>query len=393
MSIKLPDFSNTENAFAVKSDDELKKMKVLFGLMNKPTLVKLGTQFGLFAIKNKLPFARKVLRSTLFELFCGGTTLLESEQVIDKMASKGVLTVLDYGAEGKQSEEDFNYTMTQMIRSIEFAALNDAIPIVSMKITGLARFELLEKLHRNEVLTKEENDEYNHVVKRVDSICYNAHQHQIAIFIDAEETWIQGPVDQLANKMMARYNQERVIVYNTFQMYRTSSLGYLKKSHEMALTDSYLLGAKLVRGAYMEKERERAAEMGYTSPIHNTKEETDKAFDQAVEYCVSHIANIACCCATHNANSAMLYTKLLQVNNIPFNHHHVLTSQLYGMSDHLTYNFSAVGIHASKYLPYGPVEDVMPYLMRRAQENTSVTGDMSREYQSIVQEIKRRKQS
>lgn len=390
MSTKLPDFSNTEIAFATKSNAELKKMHWLFDKMNRPWLVKLGSKLGMVAMKINFPFSQTLLKHTLFEQFCGGRTLLECIPAVEKLASKNVYTILDYGAEAKNSEDDFNLTMNQTIRAIEFAATQPYINVISTKLTGLGRFELLEKMDRKESLTIDEMDEFNHLMKRIDSICYNAQNRNISIFIDAEETWIQDTVDEITDKMMARYNKERPVVYNTFQMYRKASLEFLKKSHEKARREKYILGAKVVRGAYMEKERRRASIMGYESPIQNTKTDTDRDYNEAIRYCIENIRDIASCCATHNQDSSMLYARLLVDREIDGYHPHVMTSQLYGMSDHLTFNLADAGIHSAKYMPYGPVKDVMPYLMRRAQENTSVTGDMSREFQLIDSELKRR---
>lgn len=390
MNTKLPDFSNTEIAFATKSNAELKKMHWLFDKMNRPWLVKLGSKLGMMAMKINFPLSQTLLKHTLFEQFCGGRTLLECIPAVEKLASKNVYTILDYGAEAKNSEDDFNLTMNQTIRAIEFAATQPYINIISTKLTGLGRFELLEKMDRKESLSIDEMDEFNHLMKRIDSICFNAQNRNISIFIDAEETWIQDTVDEITDKMMARYNKERPVVYNTFQMYRKASLGFLKKSHEKARREKYILGAKVVRGAYMEKERRRAAIMGYESPIQNTKPDTDRDYNEAIRYCIENIRDIASCCATHNQDSSMLYAQLLVDKGIDGYHPHVMTSQLYGMSDHLTFNLADAGIHSAKYMPYGPVKDVMPYLMRRAQENTAVTGDMSREFQLIDSELKRR---
>lgn len=391
MNRTLPDFENTEIAFASKTDTELKQMHWLFDKMNKPWLVNLGSKLGMFAMKINFPFTQLILKNTLFRQFCGGRTLLECLPAVEKLATKGVYTILDYGAEAKDSEEDFNLTMNQTIRSIEFAASQPFITVVSTKITGLGRFSLLEKMDRKETLTSGEQEEFNSVMKRIDSICYNAHLHKMGIFIDAEETWIQDTVDDIADKMMARYNKEMPVVYNTFQMYRKASLDFLKASHIKAKNENYILGAKVVRGAYMEKERKRADALGYESPIQDTKEDSDADYDKAIAYCIDNIKEIASCCATHNKESTRLYSHLIFGNNIPGDHPHVMTSQLYGMSDHLTFNLANAGITTAKYMPFGPMKDVMPYLMRRAQENTSVTGDMSREFTYIDNEIKRRK--
>ena len=386
-----PDFTNTEIAFATKTNAELKRMHWLFDKMNRPWLVSLGTKLGMWAMKVNFPFTQLILKNTLFAQFCGGRTLLECVPAVEKLASKGVYTILDYGAEAKNSEEDFNLTMNHTIRSIEFAATQPNMTTVSAKLTGLGRFELLEKMDRKEQLNSNEEDEFNHLIKRIDSICHNAQNHNMSIFIDAEETWIQDTVDEITDKMMARYNKEKPVVYNTFQMYRKVSLDFLKKSHEKAKREGYILGAKAVRGAYMEKERNRATKLGLPSPIQDSKVDCDRDYNAAIIYCVENIKEIAFCCATHNAESSALYSSLLMDKGISGDHPHVMTSQLYGMSDHLTFNLADAGITTAKYMPYGPLKDVMPYLMRRAQENTSVTGDMSREFQYIDSEVKRRK--
>ncbi len=390
MNRSLPDFDNTEIAFATQTNAELKKMHWLFDKMNKPWLVNLGSKLGMFAMKINFPFTQMILRNTLFKQFCGGRTLLECLPVVEKLATKGVYTILDYGAEAKDNEEDFNLTMNQTIRSIEFAASQPYITVVSSKITGLGRFELLEKMDRKEILSLAEQEEFNSIMKRIDSICYNAHSNNMGIFIDAEETWIQDTVDIIADKMMARYNKEKPVVYNTFQMYRKASLQFLKSSHEKAKNENYILGAKIVRGAYMEKERKRAETLGYESPIQDSKKDTDTDYDKAMVYCIENIEVIASCCATHNKESSQLYAHLIFGKGIDGDHPYIMTSQLYGMSDHLTFNLANAGITTAKYMPFGPMQDVMPYLMRRAQENTSVTGDMSREFQYINNEISRR---
>ncbi len=386
----LPDFSNTAVAFAAKNNEELKKAARLFGLMNNHWLVGVGSTLGIAAIRMHLPFIEGIVKKTIFEQFCGGTTLLESLPTIQRLSQQQVFTILDYGAEAKEQEEDLNHTMNETIRAIEFASQNSSVPIVSSKITGMARFELLEAIQRGESLNKEMRQEYKNVLKRLDAICHVASQRRMSVFFDAEESWIQDAIDYLVSMMMKRYNQERAVVYNTFQLYRTDRLQYLMDSFTRAQKEGYILGAKLVRGAYMEKERDRAAKMGYPSPIYPTKEATDDAFDTAVRFCIDNYDKIASCNASHNAHSVMLQAELILQRQIQQNHPHLLFSQLYGMSDNLTFNLADAGFYTAKYVPYGPVREVVPYLIRRAQENTSVTGDMSREYQLVVQEIKRR---
>jgi proline dehydrogenase len=384
------DFNNTRIAFAHKSDGELKKASWLFGMMNQSWLVNIASKVGLYAVEWDLPLAETVVKNTIFDQFCGGTSLEECKMTIAKLKQTQTLTVLDYGAEAKESEADFDNTMNEFIKAITFAATSDSVPIVSIKVTGMARFDLLEKLHKKQPLNETENIEYQRVKARLNEVCLTAKKLGIAVFVDAEESWIQDPVDELTEAMMALYNQEKITVYNTYQMYRHDRLDYLQASFQRALAGNYILGAKLVRGAYMDKERRRAEEMGYPSPINPTKEATDALYNQAVHFVVEHYQRIASCCASHNAESTLLQAQLIENKGIAKNHPHLTFCQLYGMSDNLTFNLSHEGYAAGKYLPYGTVKDVIPYLIRRAQENTSVSGDMGREYKQIVEEIKRR---
>ncbi|MBK7873793.1 MAG: proline dehydrogenase family protein [Saprospiraceae bacterium] len=386
----LPDFSNTEIAFAGKSDDELRKSARLFALMNKHWLVGIGSKLGVAAIKMHLPFVEQIVKNTIYEQFCGGTTLLETQKTIQKLQKQQVFTILDYGAEAKEKEEDFNHTMNETIRAIEFASKTPGVPIVSSKISGLARFGLLEAIQRGDALSRESRSEYKNVLKRVDAICYVASLKGVGVFFDAEETWIQDSINHLVNLMMKRYNREKAVVYNTFQLYRTDQLKYLMQSFNQAKKEGYILGAKLVRGAYMDKERDRAARMGYPSPIHPNKAATDDAFNTAVRFCVDHFEQLASCNASHNAESIMLQAELIAQRGVARNHPHLMFSQLYGMSDNLTFNLAKAGFNVAKYVPYGPVREVVPYLIRRAEENASVTGDMSREYELVLKEMKRR---
>ncbi|MFQ5446811.1 MAG: proline dehydrogenase family protein [Saprospiraceae bacterium] len=280
------DFSNTEIAFEDKSDSELKKTALLFRLMNKPMLVSIGAWLSMLAIRLRLPFFKTIVKKTIFRQFCGGVTLLDSQPSIDRLYKHRVLSVLDYGVEGKDTEEDFNSTMVENIRAIDFASKHEGIPIISTKITGLARFGLLESISNSESLTPQEQAEYKNVMKRIDSICHNAANKGVSVFIDAEESWIQPAIDHLTNQMMKRYNKERVVVYNTHQLYRTDRLAYLMASFDQAQKGGYLLGAKLVRGAYLDKERERAAAMGYPSPVQPTKEATDHDYNLAIRFCI-----------------------------------------------------------------------------------------------------------
>ncbi len=387
----LVDFSNTEIAFSSKTNGELKKMAWLFRMMNQKWLVDVGSQLGLVAVRWHLPFAATIVKKTIFEQFVGGTTLLECQPTINKLYTSNIQSILDYGAEAKSSEQDFNYTMNETIRAIEFGATNASVPVVSCKITGLARFELLERIQNKESLDKEAEIEYQNVLKRLDAICYSASEKGVAVFFDAEESWIQDTIDDLVNMMMKRYNKGNVFVYNTFQMYRHDRLAFLKQSFEKAKKEDYLLGAKLVRGAYMDKERARAAEKNYPSPIQADKAATDRDYNAAVVFCVEHYEKIASANATHNMESCLLQANLIAQRNLPKDHPHLNFCQLYGMSDQISFNLANAGYNVAKYVPYGSVREVVPYLVRRAQENSSVTGDMGRELGMVMTEMKRRK--
>ncbi|MCC7246299.1 MAG: proline dehydrogenase family protein [Saprospiraceae bacterium] len=361
--------------------------------MNRAWLVKIGSKVGLWAVENNLPLAETIVRETIFNQFCGGTTLRDSQPSIDRLAQFNTLTILDYGAEAKENELDFNHTMNENIRAIDFASRSSSIPVVSSKITGLARFGLLESIQQKQTLSRDELVEYRNVLKRLDAICYHAANKHISVFFDAEESWIQDAIDHLVWLMMKRYNTERVVVYNTFQMYRKDRLHFLTESYDRARRDGFLLGAKLVRGAYMEKEGARAQEMGYPNPINPDKQSTDDHYNTALRFCLDHLDTLAVCNASHNAESNMLMVELMQKKGIPANHPNTMFSQLYGMSDNLTFNLAKAGFRVSKYVPYGQVSEVIPYLIRRAQENTSVTGDAGREYALVMQEMQRRKLS
>jgi proline dehydrogenase len=384
------DFSNTEIAFSHKSNSDLKRTAWLFKNMNNPTLVKYGSSLALWAVKWNLPFTEKIIKNTIFKQFCGGTTLLGASKAIEKLAEFNTKCILDYGVEAKESDEDFNKAMVENIRAIDFASRSKNIPFISIKITGLTRFDLLAKIQSNAPLTTDEQTEYFSASKRVDAICHAARDKRIGVLIDAEESWIQDAIDRIANMMMTRYNKEKAVVYNTFQMYRHDRFQFLKESHALAQEKGFILGAKLVRGAYMEKERNRAEEMGYSTPINPDKVATDKLYNDALVYCVGNFNQIACMNATHNAQSAILLAELMDEMGITRDHSHFYFCQLQGMSDNITFNLSSAGYNVAKYVVYGTVHDVTPYLIRRAQENTSVTGDVSRELGLVMKEMKRR---
>ncbi|BFG71736.1 proline dehydrogenase family protein [Sediminibacterium sp. KACHI17] len=389
-------FDNTQNAFAYKSDKELKSAKFLFSTMGYPWFVQLGTRLTPFIMKTGLP-VHGIIRKTIFKQFVGGETLEETAAVGATLGKYGVQVILDYGVEGKEGEDSFDHATEEFIRVINYAATQTNIPFISIKVTGLARFALLQTLndaprlrsgiHDHEV----EIDEWDRVRERMYAICEIASEKNVGVLIDAEESWIQDPIDRLTMEMMEIFNKQKVVVYNTIQLYRHDRLHFLKLSHQIAQQKEFLLGVKLVRGAYMEKERARAKEMGYPSPIQPDKETSDKDYDLAVRYCIDHLDQIAVIVASHNEASNLLAAELLDQKNIPHNHPHIHFSQLYGMSDNITFNLAKEGFSVSKYLPFGPIRDVIPYLMRRAQENSSVSGQTGRELSLIKRELVRRR--
>jgi proline dehydrogenase len=388
-TIMLPQFENTEIAFRYRNDKELKRARFLFSSMGSPTLTSIGMKMTKIAINLNLP-VQGIIKKTIFEQFCGGETMEEAGHTAAKLGKYGVSTILDYGVEGKESEEDFDKAVPEFINAIKYSASQKNIPFISIKVTGFAYFALLEKIHAKETLTAQEQEAWKRVQHRIDQICKEAANHKIMVLIDAEESWIQQPVDDLADMMMERYNQSEALIFNTFQLYRHDRLEFLQESYKTASSKGYILGAKLVRGAYMEKERNRAAEKGYPSPIQPSKHATDKDYDEAVLFCLQHISEVALFIGTHNEESCRKAVKYMQEHDIPANSH-VYFSQLYGMSDNISFNLAHEGYHVAKYLPYGPVKDVLPYLMRRAQENTSVAGQTGRELTLINKELQRRK--
>ncbi|HET9746767.1 MAG TPA: proline dehydrogenase family protein [Chitinophagaceae bacterium] len=399
-------FDDTEIAFAYKSNKELKQAHLLFSLMGSSWLVKLGTRLTPPLIKWDLPFIKPAIRNTIFKQFVGGETLEQNVVVADKLEQYGVQVILDYGVEGKDGEENFDHACDEFIRVVNYASTQPNIPFMSVKVTGFARFGLLEKMdammHQNtgslmkkylktlDELPANEREEWHRVRRRMLSICEAASKGNVGVFVDAEETWIQDPVDVLTILMMDSYNKEKCIVYNTTQHYRHDRLPFLQASYEAAVERKFILGAKLVRGAYMEKERKRAAELGYPSPIQPTKEASDEDFNEGVRFCIDHLDKISLVVASHNEYSNMLAVELLRQKGLPLRNPHVHWSQLYGMSDNITFNLAKAGCSVSKYLPFGPLKDVIPYLMRRAQENTSMGGQTGRELALIKKEMKRR---
>ncbi len=383
-------FRDTQIAFAWRSNNELVKAKWLFGAISWSLFVRIGENLTKLATTLRLPIAWFV-KPTIFSHFVGGETLAECLPTVERLQKFGVGSILDYSVEGQQSEESFSLTYNEILRTIQFATSNPSIHFAVFKPSGIARVELLEKASNRHILDENEENELMLFKERVSKLCQTSANLNIPILIDAEDSWYQPVIDSIALEMMQIYNKEKAIVYNTLQLYRVDRLKYLHSLLNNAIENKYILGIKLVRGAYMEKERNRASKLGYPSPIHDTKTQTDEAFNLALRFSVENINHIALFCGTHNEESIAFMLQLMEEKQRAKNDQHVSFSQLYGMSDNISFALANEGYNVSKYIPYGPVKEVLPYLIRRAQENTSVKGQTGRELALIKQEINRRK--
>ncbi len=391
-ALPLPDFSDTEKTFSHLANSELKWAGRLFSLMGKSWLSDPLAVLGTWAVKWRLPFAEWGVRSTIYRQFVGGTSLENALPTIARLHKRGVTSIMDYGAEAKSSEADFDRFRDEILKATRLSSSNDAVDSVVVKVTGLAPNDLLEKYNDQEIDFEAEHEaSLQRVLDRLIQVCEASAESGIEVYIDAEETWFQNTIDQLADEMMRRYNRGRAVVMNTYQLYRHDRLAFLKASHERARKHGYKLGCKLVRGAYMVKEGERAAKHGYPTPIQPSLEATHADYDAAVEYCIEHIDDICFLVGTHNEASVRALTESLDRRGIDRKHPHARCGQLLGMSDNLTFNLAGAGYNSSKYMVYGPVAEVLPYLVRRAQENTSVTGEMGRELRMIKDELRRRR--
>ncbi|WP_109300738.1 proline dehydrogenase family protein [Aquimarina sp. AU474] len=383
-------FDNTETAFALKSDSELERAYFLFKMISNEPLVRIGTAVTNFAIKAHLP-VQGLIRATVFDHFCGGVSEEDCLPVVDKMYSKGVGSVLDYSVEGKEEEAQFDAVLEKTLQIIEFADQKDAMSFGVFKPTGFGRFLIWQKKTEGTDLTPEEEKEWRRIEERFDLVCKKAHECDVALLIDGEESWMQDAADDLVSKMMRKYNKDKAIVYNTLQLYRHDRLEYLQGLHEEARVYDFKIGVKIVRGAYMEKENERAKENGYPTPICKDKQHTDQNFNDTMKYVLENLDDISVFIGTHNEHSSYLAMELMNQLGIDKTDMRVWFGQLYGMSDHISFNMANEGFNVAKYVPFGPVRDVMPYLIRRAEENTSVAGQTSRELNLLSQEKKRRK--
>ena len=384
-------FDNTQIAFADKTDAQLKKAYWMFKAIEQPAVTNMGISVLNFTVKNNVPFVNSIVRNTLFEQFCGGETREESMKVVKQMFKHHVGSIFDYAIEGKAEEAVFDHTCEEIKENIKFAEGNPAIPFVVFKPTGFGRIEIYEEVGKNVELTTSQKEEWARVVRRYEEVCQMAYDRNVVLMIDAEETWMQDSTDQLVTDMMEKFNKEKAIVWNTLQMYRTGRLEYLEEDLRKAKEKNYFLGYKFVRGAYMEKERERATAMNYPDPIQPTKQATDDNYNASIDFVLNNLDVVSAFFGTHNEKSTELVMDKMKAAGLPNDHHQINFGQLYGMSDNITYYLGAEKYNVSKYLPYGPVKDVVPYLTRRAQENTSVAGQTGRELALIAKELKRRK--
>jgi proline dehydrogenase len=383
-------FENLEVAFASKSDAELRKMYLIFATVNNNLAVSVGTKLANWSFAMGLPI-KGIMKATMFGHFCGGESIADCERSVKKLGAFGIKTILDYSVEGKGDEASFEATKNEILRTIQRSKGDADMPFAVFKVTGLGDYAIMTKVQEGKSLSQEEQQAFDRMKKRVDELCKAAFDANTKILIDAEESWFQDVIDQLAYEAMSKYNQDKCIVYNTYQMYRHDMLDRLKQAHAVATDNGYWLGAKLVRGAYMEKERERAASKGYQSPIQATKEDSDKDYNAALTFCMENLYNMGLVSGSHNEHSNRLLAELIAEKGYDPQDDRIYFAQLYGMSDNISYNLAKAGYLVVKYVPYGPVEKVMPYLSRRAEENTSVAGQSSREFELVRREMNRRK--
>lgn len=384
-------FDNTKIAFKHLSNRQLNKADVLFQLIGNKFLTGIGSGLSKAAISLRVPFAKKVIKWLIYEQFCGGETLKEARNTtVKELAERDIAVNLNYGVEAKESEREFDKALKKNLEAIQFGGENATVQILSVKPTAFGSISLFEKKQSGEKLSKAEIKKFTRIKERFIQICDTAIENDMQIYFDAEESWIQDEIDVIVDDLMAKYNQEKVLIFNTYQLYRHDRLAYLKKSFEKAKKENYLLGAKLVRGAYIEKENDRAEEMNYPTPLHSDKASVDKDYNLALEFCLKNVDQIVFCVASHNEESNLLCANWMDERRIERNHPHVWFSQLLGMGEHISSNLAHAGYNVAKYVPYGPVKEVIPYLIRRADENSSAGGQMSRELSIIAKELKRR---
>lgn len=384
-------FNDTKLAFADKTDAQLKKAYWMFKAIEKPALTNIGVSLLNFTVRNNFPLVDGIVKQTLFEQFCGGETREESMKVVKQMFKRGVGSIFDYSIEGKEEEEVFDAVCKEIKDIVRFSVGNPAIPFIVFKPTAFGRIDIYEEVGKGKELTTSQKEEWNRVVTRFDEVCKLCYDSDKKVMVDAEETWMQDAADKLCEEMMEKYNKEKAIVWNTIQMYRNGRLEYMNAHLERAKEKGYFIGYKIVRGAYMEKERKRAEEQNYPDPIQPTKQSTDDNYNAGIDFVMANLDKVSAFFGTHNEKSTELVMDKMKAKGLEHDNPHIYFGQLYGMSDNITYYLADKHYNVAKYLPYGPVKDVVPYLTRRAQENTSVAGQTGRELGLISKELKRRK--
>ncbi|MEX2591467.1 MAG: proline dehydrogenase family protein [Anditalea sp.] len=383
-------FENIQVAFASKSDAALRKMFLIFAMMNSDMAVKWGIRIAKGALKFRLPI-KGLMRKTIFGHFCGGESIAECASSISELNRYHIGAILDYSVEGEDDEESFDHTRDEILRTIDFAASADNMPFTVFKVTGVGDYKIMTKIQAERSLSEKEKASFEIIRQRVDQLCKAAYEAKVKILVDGEESWFQDVIDTLVHQAMEKYNKETAVVYNTYQLYRQDMMRRLKDAHHDAVSKGYFLGAKLVRGAYMEKEAKRAEREGHPDPIQPNKEATDNAYNEAVQFCINNKQRVFLVSGTHNELSNIMLPELMYLHGLKPDDERVFFVQLYGMSDHISYNLAKAGYNVAKYMPYGPVEAVMPYLSRRAAENTSISGQSSRELNLIKKELTRRR--
>ncbi len=384
-------FEDTATAFAHKTDKELKLSYFLFATMNHPWMVKLGTTATSYALKFRLPI-KGLVKKTLFHQFCGGESVGDSEPTMRKLAEGKVKTILDYSVEGETSEASYDSTMTEAMRISEYAAQHESIPFCVIKLSGIGSTRIMKKMQAGEKLALHEQLAHDKMIRRIEKIVSHAAKNNVKFMIDAEESWIQNVIDEISYDLMLQFNKKQPVVYNTYQLYRKDALENMKNAHEKITGLGCYFGAKVVRGAYMEKERERAEDLAYPDPIQQNKKDTDTHYHEGLKYAIIHFSKFGLCAGTHNEESCQVLVDLMNTYGIAKTDERVYFAQLLGMSDNISFKLADMGYNVAKYVPYGPVEKVLPYLFRRAEENTSIAGQSSREYLLVKKELKRRRQ-
>ena len=380
---------NTKNGFTLKSNFELRKAYLLFKIISNKTLTNIGKTALEISLKLRLPILF-IVKGTVFKQFCSGETLKESFNTVERLNNKNVKSYLHYSVEGLENEDSYDLSLNEVLDSIKFVAEKQILDFTVFKPTAIANSLILEKISRGDSLNDNEQTLYQRAYERFNKICELAFNKDVKILVDAEESWIQDAIDQIVLDMMIKFNKKRAIVFNTSQMYRHDRLEYLKTLYKAAKERNFNIGIKLVRGAYIEKENKRAKKNNYQSPICNSKDLTDQNFNNGASFILSNLDLFSLFSGTHNEESFYKIIEIMNSKGINKDDSNIWFGQLYGMSDNITFNLASEGFNVIKYLPYGPIKEVIPYLIRRAEENTSVKGQTSRELELIKKELKRR---